>query len=529
MPGPDAIRMFQRALAPYLAALAFPLAMWLGNLAEEPTWLDLVATFGLALLIAAAGEGVWWVASRWSVRCEDSIERRSAARIVGLSTFILFCFGYGHIYNVLAPQRILHRQLLPVWLAAWLLVWGLLYVVRRGAFIHRAATIATAVSPMLLVVQLGSALPSFLGAWPSANESHAAAIIAPDENNLPLRTARPDIYYIILDGYARQDVLREIHGFDNEPFVAALRQRGFFIPEQARSNYAQTRLSLASSLSMDYLPIDPSDEPYDTHHAVVRGLRQNSRVAARLKQAGYRYRYVGNPYFPRDPAADEQYLLGEQGADYIQAFVATTVFGRLVHHVLKAAEYFSGPVEVHRFQLANVPRAKSVPGPLFTFAHLCCPHWPYVYDRNGPLPEPVPEGQMTSRHYVEQLQYLNGRVLELIDAIDRTSGRDAVVILQADHGSDDYGLPPSEQPDQRMPDAPSERHLFERMSIFCAYRIPPDVGDSIYPTMTPVNSFRLLFNGLFDDRWPLLPDRSLYSTYKTPYRWIEAPAEVTSR
>jgi hypothetical protein len=158
---------------------------------------------------------------------------------------------------------------------------------------------------------------------------------------------------------------------------------------------------------------------------------------------------------------------------------------------------------------------------MFAFAHLCCPHAPYVYDRHGPLPQRVPDEQATSRDYIEQLIYLNGRVLELIDAIDRASGPDAIIILQADHGSDDFGVPPSAQPETRMPVDPNELQLLERMAIFCAVRGPPDVRQRLYPGITPVNLFRVVFNGLFADDWPLLPDRSLYSVYHAPFRTRE--------
>jgi hypothetical protein len=59
------------------------------------------------------------------------------------------------------------------------------------------------------------------------------------------------------------------------------------------------------------------------------------------------------------------------------------------------------------------------------------------------------------------------------------------------------------------------------MSIFCAVRAPPAVQERLYPSITPVNMFRVVFSGLFGDHWPLLPDRSFYSVYDTPFRTLE--------
>ena len=64
---------------------------------------------------------------------------------------------------------------------------------------------------------------------------------------------RPDIYYIILDGYARSDVMSKLFGFDNEPFLKRLEQKGFYVARRSTANYCQTPLSLSSSLNAVYL------------------------------------------------------------------------------------------------------------------------------------------------------------------------------------------------------------------------------------------------------------------------------------
>src|SRR3970282_1068515 len=63
----------------------------------------------------------------------------------------------------------------------------------------------------------------------------------------------PDIYYIILDGYARDDILRKFYQLDNRDFLDRLGELGFYVAGCAQSNYAQTQLSLASSLNFAYL------------------------------------------------------------------------------------------------------------------------------------------------------------------------------------------------------------------------------------------------------------------------------------
>lgn len=43
----------------------------------------------------------------------------------------------------------------------------------------------------------------------------------------------------------------------------------------------------------------------------------------------------------------------------------------------------------------------------------------------------------------------------------------------------------------------------------------------LFASITPVNTFRLIFNLYFGARFELLNDRSYYSTYDNPYRFID--------
>src|SRR5262249_55600413 len=81
----------------------------------------------------------------------------------------------------------------------------------------------------------------------------------------------PDIYYIILDGYARSDVLRRNFGLDNEPFLRRLERKGFFVARRSAANYCQTPLCLASSLNARYLDrlVDPGARDTGVMHDLI--------------------------------------------------------------------------------------------------------------------------------------------------------------------------------------------------------------------------------------------------------------------
>ena len=87
------------------------------------------------------------------------------------------------------------------------------------------------------------------GRWQAAVDAQIAGVLSRQEVRPPER----DIYYIVLDGFGRPDILQSHYGLDVTNFVAFLTDRGFTVPSQAQSNYSQTFLSLASTLNLSYL------------------------------------------------------------------------------------------------------------------------------------------------------------------------------------------------------------------------------------------------------------------------------------
>ena len=60
------------------------------------------------------------------------------------------------------------------------------------------------------------------------------------------------------------------------------------------------------------------------------------------------------------------------------------------------------------------------------------------------------------------------------------------------------------------------------MAILNAYYFP-DHESAVYPEITPVNSFRLLFNNYFDTDFDLLENVSYYSEYPNAYEFEVIP------
>jgi hypothetical protein len=118
--------------------------------------------------------------------------------------------------------------------------------------------------------------------------------------------------------------------------------------------------------------------------------------------------------------------------------------------------------------------------------------------------------------YRAQLQFISARAKTMIERILAASPQPPVIILQADHG-----------PGSVLNwDDPEPEDLAERFAILNAYHIPKMVEPSI-DSLSPVNSFRLLFDQLFATDYGRLTDKSWFSTIAKPWRFYDAdrPAE----
>jgi hypothetical protein len=151
-------------------------------------------------------------------------DSRRAAMLV--SWWLALFFAYGHVHNFLEAHTSLgkHRLLLPVWVLLALV--GSWWILRKVKDLAYATLVLNGVSLVLLafpLLQLGAyAFRSYAAAGnPNHLPAELASLQAP-----PVQTP-PDVYYIILDGYARNDVLKSVFGYKNTEFSSWLREKGF--------------------------------------------------------------------------------------------------------------------------------------------------------------------------------------------------------------------------------------------------------------------------------------------------------------
>ena len=106
-----------------------------------------------------------------------------------------------------------------------------------------------------------------------------------------------------------------------------------------------------------------------------------------------------------------------------------------------------------------------------------------------------------------------------IDALIADSPSPPVIILQADHGT-------CARYCSDLPVAEQEEFIRERMAILNAYYLPVGGKGRLYPTITPVNTFRVVFGTLFGEDLELLPDRQYISWLDRPYDLVDVTEQL---
>lgn len=432
-----------------------------------------------------------------------------------LSILLFLFFTYGHAYGYLKRIEIAgfipgrHRQMLPLWLGMGALAtW---WVIRNVRNPRSFTPVLNLLSVFLLIYPTFQTVSYVI----QREQTEKAALAAAQSRgaSLPLGYA-PDIYYIILDAYGRADVLQEMFGYDNTPFLQSLEAKGFYVAQCSQSNYGQTMLSLTSSLNFDYLASLTSDlTPEEDTRAPLRALGQYNNTRKFLVSQGYNIvSFATN--FPVSEWQDASHFLDapRQGLSDFELMLAQTTAWRAPMDLMDepperaSAEWYRWRTLSALEQMQTV--VPGIPSPKFVFAHLVIPHHPFVFGPNGEeldsIEAGVPEFEEYKARYPDQVTYINKRILDIVDLILQNSPNPPVIVIQGDHGPAPFDV--------------NER----RMKILNVYYFPEN-QDGLYPGITPVNTFRLIFNKYFGQSFPLLEDRSLYSAYDVPYNYEELP------
>jgi hypothetical protein len=394
-------------------------------------------------------------------------------------------------------------------------LWWIIKRIRDVEGATQVLNIAALVLFIFPVVQIGT----YSIQVASGRQAATAFASGTDRLSIQKNAELPDIYYIILDAYTRADALKNNLNFDNSPFLNELETLGFFVAQCSLSNYAHTMPSIASALNLKYRHMLAEDlETDEIGISELTAVLKNSLVRRQLEALGYKTVAFDTGYEATNFSDAEIYLAFTKDPFLIQAiepFEALLIRStagliytdwiyksqiervELVDKSLNSVNFpFQTHIERQKFILEQLPKIPSISGPKFIFVHLVVTHFPYLFTPTGEiqtdpgffagkLGRAINE-EYEHKGYLDTIQFLNPRLLEIVRTIIQSSDTPPIIIIQGDHGL----------------------KLGNRNQIINAYYLPGMNPSSLHPSITPVNSFRIVFDSYFDTDYGILPDKS---------------------
>lgn len=345
---------------------------------------------------------------------------------------------------------------------------------------------------------------------------------------------RPNIYYLIMDAYTRNDILKSYFNYDNSDFTNFLKKEGFYVAEQSISNYGHTVLSIPSALNMCYMDSMVNLlGAQNTDRWPMSNYLNNSKVLRKLRTHKYKTKSYDAAMFPVAylTSADEFYQTpGTQLSLFHNQLINITILRAFNR---RRSINFISPEALHRRKIRNaftkMEETTTLTEPQYIHGHILAPHQPFLFDKDGndrdmksdyniwnPL-DSTSDNSWYKEGYVEQLQYINKRLKTLITKILHESIRPSIIIIQGDHGT---------ASELRNHKGFEGNDFKERFSILNAYYFPDKDYRRLYNEISPVNSFKVIMNKYFNGKFKMEPDKAFYSDWNQPYNFTEVTGLV---
>jgi len=439
-----------------------------------------------------------------------------------ISLLLILSFSYGHLYELINTSFMSefeigrHKYLLIEFFAIFII--GTIIIIRTKIKTNNSTIIFNSIAITLIVLTI----PNFISSDnPEINLNPENLIMS--NNNLLTNSfeisyelenldqlksqEKPDIYYILLDGYGGTMRMKEDLNFDNYDFLLNLSNKGFFAPDISNSNYPSSLWSVASTFTMNYLPSRETTQSNIEYSNFLNELLKNNEVMRNLDYLDYQ---IIN--FQPNGFITQQYQFTDQGfcqqeessqSKFTKTLLRTTILNYLNNQLLLNVDRASILCGFSEIGFLGEKNDK----PIFAVMHLRLPHPPYVFGANGEYiiagKVQTEEGSFVDEEkYVDTIKFGNKKTMEVIDTILKHN-TNSIIIIQSDHGYD-FGI---------NYENPSDLQLKQRFSNLNAIYLPNGTDDIFYEGITSVNLFRVIFNEYFDTSYDVLDDKMFYHPY----------------
>lgn len=404
------------------------------------------------------------------------------------TTVLFFHATYGIARYLLWGLGIPFLTRLILFLITLLVTIALVYIIIKSRNLAKALSFTRA---FIVILILFSAI-NLVGNLASLAEKRTNGMIKSGNtesvSNFAQKFGR-DIYYMIFDTYMGQRQLKQYYGFDNSDFIQALRDRGFYVVENGRSNYSTTYVSLPATLNMEYMLHSPM------YRKDLMNMLWNNKVMELFSDWGFKNNTLTlGVYFPSFAYAENQYrtIFTQFTEETIMQTYSGEIIKRLVYQK-NGAKRTPKSFEI----LYNIAKDEDY---TFTYSHMMIPHPPYYFTPEGKLYKSVDLDWLSKTNddrFLDQYKYLNKKIIAFVDSM-LASDNPPVMILQGDHGK------------SAETETPASKHDIydQELSILNAFYFPDSDYSLLNVNFTSINTFLVLQKKYIDPSIELKEDIS---------------------
>lgn len=326
--------------------------------------------------------------------------------------------------------------------------------------------------------------------------------------------SKPNVYYLVPDGYSGPEMFNKI-AQTKTSIDAKLTKKGFRVIKNAFSNGSGTMISLPQVYSMNYLFKESEVIKGKKIEELGNLYQQESPVTREFRRRGYKFfrladGMTGHCFGTEDKCIEQESFFTTQDIVFANR---TLIPSTLAHQLWWSKGLIPGKMEMDEF-VPLLPQASE--GPFFLIGHFALPHNPFRFDKecnslgyasvfaSTQAYFDMKPGRERYNIYEGQTLCAEKKLMTLVEGIQKNDP-DAIIIIQADHGTQDYFDPYHLNFEDLTLD-----NLYQSFNILYAFYGPENFTQQLYDGFSPVNTFRLVFAWLDGEQPRLLPHRAFY-------------------
>lgn len=414
--------------------------------------------------------------------------------------FLLLFWNYDLLFQAIRLSgQIRERYILIILVVFFALLMLAVVVTKKKSKLDVISTVLLVVAAFLVIINLFTIIP---GELQKAAAGADSAAFQSNHDRSDQFTGGPDLYLLIFDEYARLDTIEEEWVYDNSELAEFLQHEGFYLAEESMVKHPGTVETMPELLNIDYFASGKKE-------AELVALYYNNLLFAFFNEIGYEVIFLDgynhplrrnvpayvSPVTYADLYRDEESILN----DSFKALLFSRTLLRPFEHRLgvdqRGTLFYEGNKGFFELLKNELPLEKR---PKFIFAHINSPHLPYVFDRDGTFSDNKTHfyehdhysAEELKAMYLEQYIYITKVMKEIVEAIKTKNDREAIILIQADHGP--------------RPSSAGNSSMSQAYKVFNAVYFPDGDYSRLSEDISPVNTMRVVLNQYFGEDLPML-------------------------